>query len=176
MKPWALLVELYTDTRLLTMRALEREGFAVCPAATQAEVDRLLDEHRFDLLVCDVGHPAVDEHALLRKAQEHPLQGGLATIALCDYPAQEHCARARAAGYDEVLTKPLQLDAMRSAIQGALAKRAARSESAQASQPLVVDTSSSPLAAFQSPTFPDERAGAKPPSEAEPAPDGPPPD
>jgi CheY-like chemotaxis protein len=102
-----LLVEDHAHTRTALQRMLQRRGHFVVPAGSRAEALAEAAQHRFDLLVSDIGLPDGDGYELLgelRKLQPH-LQG----IALSGFGMENDVRRSAAAGFSMHLVKPVSV-------------------------------------------------------------------
>jgi CheY-like chemotaxis protein len=87
-------------------------GQAGAQVRTAQSVAAALDAIDFDLpdvLLSDIGMPGTDGYALARRLRERPPDRGgmLPAVALTAYASPEHEARARAAGFDLHLAKPI---------------------------------------------------------------------
>ena len=94
------------DARELLQIALERRGYAVTLAGSVADATRVLSSQKFDALVTDV---------TLEDGSGLALRGVGDVAIACTLtghasPADE--ARARAAGFNAHLVKPVDLDAL----------------------------------------------------------------
>lgn len=110
-----LLVEDHADTALMMEKLLSTFGHAVTVTGSVAEATSALEaagEDGFDLLVSDLGLPDGTGIDLLRHARTR-LQVTTPAIAMTGFGMEEDVARAREAGFDVHLTKPVnfvQLD------------------------------------------------------------------
>ena len=78
---------------------------------------KLLETGRFDALISDLGLPDSSGYELVRQAkQRQPLKG----IALSGFGMENDVNRARAAGFAEHLTKPINFDRLEASIQSLL--------------------------------------------------------
>ena len=71
---------------------------------------------RFDLIVSDIAMPGMDGYTLLARLREIGLQD-VPAIALTGFAQPVDHKRALAAGFGEHLGKPIELDALASAIR-----------------------------------------------------------
>jgi two-component system, cell cycle response regulator CpdR len=106
-------------------RALELDGHSViaeCDGA--AALDRLAEEDgRFDLLLSDIRMPLMDGIALaLSAARDYP---GLPILLMTGYADQRERAHDLEAIIEDVVRKPFSLAEIRTAVSGAIEKRAA---------------------------------------------------
>jgi two-component system, chemotaxis family, CheB/CheR fusion protein len=100
-----LLVEDTDDNREAFARLLVLEGARVLEASTAAEAIGLAAEHAFDILMSDLGLPDIPGDVLIRKiladAKQRPR-----VVVITGY-GEPHTSRAKRAGADLVLTKPV---------------------------------------------------------------------
>jgi PAS domain S-box-containing protein len=113
-----LLVEDHRDTLQVMTTTLTRIGYRVATATNVAEALRLIDREPFDLLVSDIGLPdGTGLDIMCHAKQAHQLKG----IALSGFSAEEDQLRSKQAGFSEHLTKPVDLQRLRHAIEQVLA-------------------------------------------------------
>jgi two-component system cell cycle response regulator CpdR len=111
------------EVRGLIVRALAQDGHEVAGARDGAEaLDILCQPRSFDLLLADIRMPVMDGIALaLAAARDHP---DLSILLMTAYADQ----RERASGLERllhgVISKPFNLDTLRTAVNGALSARA----------------------------------------------------
>ena len=109
-----LLVEDHKDTRLTLQRYLQRSHHEVTVAETAHQALTLAAAQEFDLVISDLGLP--DEGggcALMRQLRERQ---GLKGIAVSGYGTEDDIARSRAAGFSHHLTKPINLERLKTLI------------------------------------------------------------
>jgi signal transduction histidine kinase len=106
------------DSRDLIVCILQDWGAGVTSASSAAEAMRLLQQNRPDVLLSDIGMPDVDGYALLRQVRGIPRErgGAVPAIALTAYASEADGARARAAGFQAHVTKPIDPDALTAAV------------------------------------------------------------
>jgi CheY-like chemotaxis protein len=112
-----------TDARDLVRELLEAQGMVVRAAASAAEALSAVEEEVPQLLVSDIGMPYEDGYALMRKLRSLPPErGGLVpAIALTAFARPEDQARAREAGYQRHLPKPIDAGQLYAAMAGLVA-------------------------------------------------------
>jgi PAS domain S-box-containing protein len=115
-----LFVEDHADTAEVLTMLLQDFGYRVESCATVAEAIKLATEHRFDLLISDVGLPDGTGIDLLRAIRQH---SALPAIALTGFGMDTDVARYRQEGFDDHLTKPVDIQELRAAIRQLLAAR-----------------------------------------------------
>lgn len=111
-----LLVEDHEDTARVLHRILEDAGYVVKSANSVAGARRLAQERQFDLVVSDLGLPDGSGLELMRHLSEtHRLRG----IALSGFGTEEDIAASQEAGFVDHLTKPIDWERLKSAIERA---------------------------------------------------------
>ncbi|HEY9749411.1 MAG TPA: ATP-binding protein, partial [Allocoleopsis sp.] len=105
----ALVVDDEADMRELVAVILSQAGAEVSVATSAATALSILDQFQPDVLICDIGMPAVDGYVLLRHIrQRHLDQGGqIPAIALTAYASEVDRQEAIAAGFQLHLAKPI---------------------------------------------------------------------
>ena len=100
------------NTREMLQEALERAGARVQSASSAHDALRKLKDFRPDVLVSDIGMPEEDGYDFMRKVRVLPADQGGATpaVALTGYAHEDDRAATRAAGYQAVTAKPVNLD------------------------------------------------------------------
>jgi PAS domain S-box-containing protein len=101
-----LLLEDHDDTARALTRLLENRGYEIELAGTVAAALEAVERDRFDLLLCDLGLPdgtGIDFIAKVRQTRKTP------AIALTGFGMQQDVDRAKQAGFDAHLTKPVSL-------------------------------------------------------------------
>ena len=114
-KPLSILVvEDHADTADVLARILTAMGHSVRTAGSvEAAVKNVID-HRFDLIISDVGLPDGNGVSLI-----HGIRRFCRTpaIALTGYSAEDDIARCKRAGFDLHLAKPIDPAKLREAIE-----------------------------------------------------------
>ncbi|NUP08574.1 MAG: PAS domain S-box protein [Polyangiaceae bacterium] len=100
-----LVVEDEADSRALIKVVLASEGAKVETAGSASDALSVLPSFMPDVLVSDIGMPDHDGYWLLREARD--LMPELPAIALTAFTRREDAAKARAAGFDEHVGKPV---------------------------------------------------------------------
>ena len=126
-----LLVEDHADTADQLSRLLKRAGHTVTWASNIVEAHQCLaasssagDSSSFDLLVSDLGLPDGSGHDLMREVSiTHRIPG----IALSGYGMKEDIQKSMDAGFSRHITKPVDWDELKGAIQR-IAAQGARQE------------------------------------------------
>jgi signal transduction histidine kinase/ActR/RegA family two-component response regulator len=109
-----LIVEDDTDSREMLKIMFSHYDMRITAVASAAEGFDAVRETRPDILISDVGLPGEDGYSLIQKVRGLTAeQGGqLPAIALTGYASLQDRRRALEAGYQEHLSKPVDIDAL----------------------------------------------------------------
>ena len=110
-----LLVEDHVDTARLMSRLLARLGHDVRTAGSVAEALPAAAAGPVDLVISDLGLPDGSGHDLMRQLHAGPLPG-VPAIALSGYGMDDDLRRSREAGFRAHLTKPVDMNRLRTAV------------------------------------------------------------
>jgi two-component system CheB/CheR fusion protein len=122
-----LVIDDNVDAAAMLASLLELEGHLVTVAHDGATGIRIARELRPDIVLCDLGLPDMSGYDVARElASDESLRSAL-LVALSGYAAPEDVARARAAGFDRHLAKPVVLDHLRSILEAVRIQRAGSS-------------------------------------------------
>lgn len=91
---------------------LELEGHEVETAPTVVRALEILDFQRPDVALVDIGLPEVDGYELARRVRHAPGLDGVRLIALTGFDEPEDRRKAREAGFDAHLAKPMDVEAL----------------------------------------------------------------
>lgn len=107
-----LLVEDDTDSREMLTILFEQSDMKVTAVNSAAEAVESLKSFKPDILISDIGLPKEDGYELIKKVRRlSPEQGGLIpAIALTGYVSVQDRRYALEAGYQEHLSKPVDVD------------------------------------------------------------------
>jgi CheY-like chemotaxis protein len=107
-----LIVDDDPNTRDLLAEALEVRGARVRALASASEARTTLIAWHPDLMISDVGMPRENGYELIRRVRHLSVRDGGTTpaIACTGYTRPEDRARAMRAGFDAVVTKPVNLE------------------------------------------------------------------
>jgi len=104
-QPRVLLVEDATDIRDVFRMLLEAEGAEVVATGSGREAAMLVDHEDFDVILTDLGLPDISGEAVIRHARRNARRRPR-VVVVTGYD-EPFTTRARAAGADAVLTKPV---------------------------------------------------------------------
>jgi two-component system CheB/CheR fusion protein len=91
---------------------LRLEGATVATASSAKQALTLAMHQMFDLLVSDVAMPEMDGYALMQRLRALPATAQLPAIALTGFGRPQDELRAKDAGFNAHLTKPVRLEAL----------------------------------------------------------------
>jgi CheY-like chemotaxis protein len=97
-------------------------GYEVEPCSTVAAACQKLKEMKFDVILSDIGLPDGSGIDFIRAAREICQTPA---VALTGYGMAEDIDRCLQAGFEEHLTKPIDIDRLQKALSSLLAKKAA---------------------------------------------------
>jgi PAS domain S-box-containing protein len=109
-----LFVEDHEDTARALSRLLMNAGYAVSHANSLARARELVAGQRFDLVISDLGLPDGSGIELMRQLRE---TWNLSGIALSGFGTEDDIAASNAAGFAEHITKPVDWERLRCAIE-----------------------------------------------------------
>jgi CheY-like chemotaxis protein len=103
-----LVVEDEPESREMLVTVFEQCGAVVTAAGSAGEAMEAMQRATPDVLVCDIGLPGEDGHALMRKVRAIEADSGGRTpaLALTAYVGPDARRNALAAGFDRQLSKP----------------------------------------------------------------------
>jgi len=88
---------------------LEADGFAVESVANATDALQRIDASRPDLILMDIQLPGMDGLALARALKDDPATRDIEIIAFTAYAMKGDEAKARAAGCDGYIAKPIDV-------------------------------------------------------------------
>jgi len=112
-----LLVDDHHDTCIGMKRMLERRGYEITIAHSADQAVEKVRTQDFDLLISDIGLPDRSGYDLMREVR---LNKNLPGIALSGFGTEQDVNQARAAGFSEHLTKPINFERLEKTIQNLL--------------------------------------------------------
>jgi signal transduction histidine kinase/ActR/RegA family two-component response regulator len=107
-----LIVEDNDDNRESLVLLMEQLGHVPTAASDGPEALERLAAGEYDLAIVDIGLPQMDGYELARRVRASGRAPALYLVALTGYGQPEDRERAQAAGFDDHVTKPLDLEAL----------------------------------------------------------------
>lgn len=102
-------------------RGLQRYGYEVVSTTSSRQALEILRRDEFDLLLLDVRMPEMDGLEVMRQVRKFSPE--IAIVVMTGYASLEAAIEAVKHGAADFISKPFQLDNLRLAVSGALAKR-----------------------------------------------------
>ena len=121
-----LLVEDNADTRNTMFEALELEGHRVYEACDGPSGLRTLTALRPDVAVIDIGLPGLNGYEVASALHDCPERRKMVLIAMTGFEQPDSLRRAREAGFDDYVTKPIEPERLVRLIDAAFAARRKR--------------------------------------------------
>ena len=95
---------------------LRLDGHQVRSVYSSREALEAMPLHKPDVALLDIGLPELDGYELARRIRAQPDLAGIRLLALSGYGQAEDKKRARLAGFDDYLVKPVDLPALQQAL------------------------------------------------------------
>jgi signal transduction histidine kinase/CheY-like chemotaxis protein/SAM-dependent methyltransferase len=108
-----LLVEDNVDVAETLGELLAAAGHRVATVGSAELALEHLRQRRPDIVLCDLGLPGMDGLELAARLRAEPEHAGLRLVAMTGFGDASTQSRAEQAGFDHMLVKPVQLDALR---------------------------------------------------------------
>jgi CheY-like chemotaxis protein len=121
--PRILVVEDNPTNLKLVADLLEFEGYEILRAADADAARALVRSAPPDLILMDIALPGIDGLTLTRLLKENDLAGHLTIVALTAFAMKGDEAKARAAGCDGYITKPVDTRKLPGIVAEFLAKK-----------------------------------------------------
>jgi CheY-like chemotaxis protein len=96
---------------------LELSGHEVFTAFTGLEAWQLAESERPDVIFLDIGMPELSGYEVAARIRKAPWGRNAILVAVTGYGRPEDVERAKVAGFDHHLLKPMELDAMDRALK-----------------------------------------------------------
>ena len=111
-----LVVEDNPDNSKLLCWMLEDWDYAVIFADSAEEALSVVEEQRFDLILMDINLPGMGGEEATRQLRKLPSQAGVPIIAVTAHALKSEIENIMAAGFDALITKPIDEEELFSAI------------------------------------------------------------
>lgn len=113
-----LVVDDHPDLLSMLDLMMQRRKYAVKTAMSGDEALELAPDFAPHVVISDIGMPGMDGYQLMTHLRAAPDMAPFKSIALTGYDLQSEDSRARDAGYDAHLTKPIEFDQLFEMIEG----------------------------------------------------------
>ncbi len=113
-----LVVDDNADAAEMLAMTLEAEGHEVVAAHSGPAALEMAAGYRPNVVLLDIGMPGMDGYEVARRLRQEPGMTDASLVAVTGYGQEEDRERTCAAGFDEHLVKPVDLDALRRVLQG----------------------------------------------------------
>jgi CheY-like chemotaxis protein len=115
-----LVVEDNLDAAVTLVDLLTLWGYEVSAVHDGLAAVEVAPRHRPDVVLLDIGLPGIDGYEVARRLRGRPELGGLLIVAITGYGQESDRQRARDAGCDHHLVKPVDLAILRRLLAGAV--------------------------------------------------------
>jgi len=122
-RPCVLIVDDNLDAAQMLAMLLESQGYTVLTATSASAALDLAVLERPGVLLLDIGLPGMDGYALAREIRQRSELSGAVLIAVTGYGRPNDVARAREAGFDHHLLKPVAIPALLSLLESVHGRR-----------------------------------------------------
>ena len=103
-----MIIEDDADTLEMLRATLESHGFRVTACDSAAETLRVAPESTIDLIISDIGMPAMDGFELIQRLRQLESYETVPAIALSGYASRKDARAALASGFDAHVSKPVE--------------------------------------------------------------------
>ncbi len=118
-----LVIEDNIDANELLSMFLSQEGHTVATALDGPTGLELARSECFDVIICDIGLPGIDGHTLIRALRATTDTNVTFVIGMSGYGQFEDRSLAIAAGFDQYMVKPIEVDALLKLIDAVPARK-----------------------------------------------------
>ena len=118
--PKVLVIDDEQGIRRLVRAGLTARGYEVIEAASGQEGLLLIEEHRPDLILLDIGLPLMSGWAVLEEIQKRQDSKEFVVVIITSSPDQDIVDQASGLGFTALLEKPFRMDQLYDSVQRAL--------------------------------------------------------
>lgn len=115
--PRILVVDDNQDAAVLLATAMEAEGHPVHVSLDGRAALDAFEQFEPHVVLLDIGLPGLDGYEVARRIRAAPRGARVMLVAVTGYGQQKDVSRARCAGFDHHLLKPVDLDSLRALIE-----------------------------------------------------------
>jgi CheY-like chemotaxis protein len=105
------------DSAMLMAEALEARGHVTATSFDAATTLKFVSGFSPDVILLDIGLPIVNGYELAQKLRQMPELGAARLFAVTGYSRESSRKRAMECGFDQHITKPIELEALDSLIR-----------------------------------------------------------
>ena len=120
--PLILVVEDYPDAREMYRTYLTFKGYRVVVASSGQESVDVARTQKPALILMDVRMPGITAIEAMHRIRSDSTLSNVPIVALTAYTLEDELATRRAAGFDDVITKPCDLDDLGRAVERLLSR------------------------------------------------------
>ena len=107
------------DAAMLMAEVLETKGHVTGTSFDAATALRVISDFAPDVVLLDIGLPIVNGYELAQRLRRMSELGPVRLFAVTGYSQESYRKRSMECGFDQHLTKPIELEALDSLIRGA---------------------------------------------------------
>jgi CheY-like chemotaxis protein len=104
---WALVVDDVSDVTEMLSVLMTHAGYEVSTASNALDALALAREHRFDVIISDIGMPEMNGYELAQALRALPDYETVPMVAVTGYSMFDDRNRSLSAGFNEHVTKPI---------------------------------------------------------------------
>jgi two-component system CheB/CheR fusion protein len=104
---WALVVDDVSDVTEMLSVLMTHAGYEVSTASNALDALALAREHRFDVIISDIGMPEMNGYELVQALRALPDYETVPMVAVTGYSMFDDRNRSLSAGFNEHVTKPI---------------------------------------------------------------------
>jgi CheY-like chemotaxis protein len=104
---WALVVDDVSDVTEMLSVLMTHAGYEVSTASSALDALALAREHRFDVIISDIGMPEMNGYELAQALRALPDYETVPMVAVTGYSMFDDRNRSLSAGFNEHVTKPI---------------------------------------------------------------------
>ncbi len=119
-----MIIEDDPDTLEMLRATLLRHGFQVTACDSASETLRVAPEQQVDLIISDIGMPAMDGFEMIKRLRELDRYQSVPAIALSGYASHKDAKAALASGFNAHVSKPVEPSELIALVNRLLAKPA----------------------------------------------------
>lgn len=121
--PRILVVEDHPDSRLIMVMAMEKWGYEVVEARDGKEALAQLESGNFNLVVIDIAMPFLSGREVAKSIRNDPRTKHIPLLAATALDTSENRKMCSAAGFNDFLSKPFLINALKAKIEVLLGQR-----------------------------------------------------